>query len=1151
MNGMTPVDAGMFVEPVSIFLSLALLIVFFLMLVVMATFLFYHGQRYMIQPTHSIRMAIDAFKALKQRRDRLNQKKRRVTGEAEGSSPKADDDDVRLPQGDLKAGDAEVLESIEDVGSRIKEFPIHDAPLWICSFIITTCLYIVFLVADLAGKSFHQDPNWLENAILGVVPIIRFLVPFKSTAAAIFFYLFVEYTFMLFTAHVLYRVLGIRHLNLVGEEDPVRRRVHWLWRTCGFIDYRVLDRSSRLWLIRPVMVLVPFLVVVDMMTYFQRLSVWTGGLALTHLFFIALVRVFDETWLYKVKYVYSPRETHARKPLRQLAENVFKSGALDKVPVFLLEIPGSAAGEGFKDLPEIKLPPLARDFLVGMSGSMDSALWGHQAAGWKKVFDDHESVVLCGPRGSGKRTWVRLVALNEVIDNSGGVLRILPDRKTLNEEVEFMRAAAARSGARWNITVFDASTPEFMAIDIARHLPFLVLADPLSIEQVLLSHWDHFGNFWGTLSRIVVEEIDGLSGLQASHFYYLFRRLIVTRAMDNSRPVALCGTCRRITKRMENGIEHLMGIPMSFVIADTAKHVPVLLYGVPYGREGGNGPAAGTDPQVEGMDSRFRFERPASLAVRIGAEIRRQGYEVYYDTRMVPRHDMEREHVLGSWAPVVKPNPDPVKAEASILFVDHENLFNLADDVRHFGALSDGSGDSGAQKQERVHVCFLFFSHDVPVQYYLLHPEKIFSGQQGRIYGNFVFNPDNACLVRRHLEGALGNMPLSRNQLEVIFDKMTLEQLLQEMEQEGSIFQIEQPDHEFTGCYCLREEKGMSQDMDAETLASPALQVVCPGQGKGHPVLKGESELIRSRFYPGRIFLWNGNRYRVSLIWKNLAGAGMLQVETCEDDFVTSKIRSVEIALEGYPFKGRSSLCTVSGGAPFRFGTCPVEGTETIKGFRILGDDLKPISTILYAELEAGRDMSLKWKSEALLVYFPGSDAEENVLKVVASLWSQIIPAFYGGEFLEADVFLTSPLEVGDGQKQPCLCIREFYPDGGIGVIRGQDAAQILRYLNLARGMLKEMPDIESLLSAQADALRIDADLKGRTVDFINRIIPSGQPASDSMPVSQIEEKGGVPGPAGDPAAQLAAIPESCSSEIRQAVDRMEHYKGRLKKASA
>lgn len=1127
MNGMPPIEAGMaMLEPLSIFLSLALLVVFFIMLIIMATFLFYHGQRYMIEPTHSIQMALDAFKALQQRQNELLRKRKREKGDDAGAS-KEEDDIVRLPSEDARAAGGEDPESI-------KAFPIHDAPLWIISFILTTILYIFFLAVDLSGSSFYQDPNWLENVILGNVPIVRYMVPFKSTAVALIFYLFVEFGFMLITAHVLYRALQIRHLNLVGKEDPVRKRVEWLWRTCGFIDYRKLDRSCRLWLIRPVMGLAPFLVAVDMLTYFQRLSVWTGGLALSHLFFIALVRVFDETWLYPVNYEYSSKQTPSKTTLRQLAENIFKSGAVDQVPVFLMEIPGEKDRRELKGLPDVNLPPLAVDFLESMSGK--KKLWGHQAAGWTKVFEEHESVILCGPQGSGKRTWARLTALNEVIYRSGGVLRILPDRESLAEEVVFMNTAIARSGARWNITVFDASSPEFMAIDIAKHPTFLVLADPLSIDQVLLSHWDHFGNFWSTLSRIIVEGISDLTGLQASHFYYLFRRLVVTRALDNSRPVAICGTCERMTKRMENEIEHLMGVHLSFVIADEARSLPVLLYGIPNGPELKETPDAqqsGSKDRV--LDSRLRFERPASMAIRIGAEIRRQGYSVYYGTGMVSRHEMEREHVLGSWAPVTESNPDPVKAAVSILFVNHENLFSLADDIRHFGAFSG----------EQEHVCFLLFSHDAAVQYYILHPEKLFSDFQMRIHGNFIFNPDNRSLIERHIESALGKMPLSQDQLEYIFGRMTLAQLLPDMQKEERISEIDNPEHEFTGCYTLKKKRSPGMDLDA--LASEALEIVRPGQGRGLPVLKGEEELIRSRFYPGRIFLWNGNRYQVSLTGKNLACSGPLQVGACEDDLVTSKMRTVSMKLEAASFGEKSSLCTVSGGKPFRFGTVPVSGTETISGFRILGDDLKPISTTTYADLEGGQEMKLEWKSEVLLLAFPGTDVDERVLELVACLWSEILAAFFGGEFDEPDVFLTPPLPVGDGALKPCLCVREFYPDGGIGVIRAQDPTEILRCLNLARSMLVEVPDIEALLNAHSNTPRIDAELKNKAVEFINLIIPPGQPASDDIPCRELERKGAIAGTdiSGNRQPEL---PESCREVLDQSAAMMEKYRGRLKK---
>ena len=419
-------------------------------------------------------------------------------------------------------------------------------------------------------------------------------------------------------------------------------------------------------------------------------------------------------------------------------------------------------------MPDVDIPPLAEELLYSMTGS--KRLWDHQAAAWKKMFRDQESVILCGPYGSGKKTWARLAAVKEVIQRSGGVLYIMPSRQLLKAEVNAFRAAIKNSSVRFNIAVYDASAPEFLSQDAAKDIPLLVLADPDSIGDVLLKHWRQFSTFWCVLSRIIISDISELTSVRAGNFYYYLRRLMIIRQQENSRAIKICGLCSRITAAMEDEIEKLLGMSMSFITADSAPAVPVMFYGI----------QSGTEDDIEAdQDIEFIFSRPASLATMLGAGIRKEGFNVYYDPQLVTRHRLEHEHTMGSWSPMVQPNPDPLSAATSILYVDQHNLFDVIGAVRHYGALS----------AEGCHVCFLLFSHNPLVQYFLLHPEKFMPGATQQMYRHLIFYHRNRVLIKRHIEESLENMPMDLPQLTTIFGN----EIREIIDKELSLIHISEP----------------------------------------------------------------------------------------------------------------------------------------------------------------------------------------------------------------------------------------------------------------------------------------------------------------------------------------------------------------------
>ena len=1128
-------DTGAFI------LALMLLPLFFVLLVILGTVLFYHGKRYMSEPRHSVRIAIEAFTFLaKQRKARMQKLKRETPSQSVApedgktnllTEKMVDEEGIRLPAEDYDALPQDAPTSIRKTGDLpvFERFPIHDAPLWIFSFIIILIGYIICITVDITVRPAQAGAYWLEMLILGNMPLIRHIIPLPRPMIALIFYLLFNYALLLLCGAILARVLQMNTLHLLTKEHFLRKATLWMWRVCGFIDYRKLDRSIRIWLIYPTLILGCLIIAVDLFGYFQRLEVWAGGLAMIHLFFISLVRVFDETWMYPVKFEHQPHKVHRKTSLNSLAENVFRSGALKNVPVFLLEITPQKAS--LSDVPVIEIPPLTKDFLQGMTGG--EQLWEHQAVGWKKIFTDRASAILCGPHGSGKRTWARLIAVNEVISLSGGVLYVLPDRRRLEEEVAVMRQAIANSGLRFNLAVFDASSPEFLSLDVAKHLPLLVLADPDSIGNVFLKHWGQFSNFWRMLSRVIVSDISQLNSIRASNFYYLLRRLLVIRDCENSRPIQICGTCSRISKAIENEIEELLGASMSFITADAAPAVPIRLYGIQStAADEKNGTPDAFTPGASGREEHFKLIRPASLATMLGAGIRKEGFNVYYDPCIISRHELEREHTLGSWSPIVGPNPNPLEAATSILFVDQHNLFEIMESIRHYGATA-GEGS---------HVCFLLFSHNPVVQYFLLNSDKLMPGSQQRTYGSFTFNPNNLLLQERHIEEALNSMPMSLSQLSAVFGKEIVYTVLADMIRDEWVEEIRQPEHPSAGCFILRN-RHFPEDIDADTVVSRPMEVVDLSQNLRSVVLKGEPACIQSRYYPGRVFMHDGERYVVRRIQTGETGTAIVEVNACENDVLTTKIRSLDIDFKETDFKASSAICAVSGGNAFQIGVVRATICERIHGYMTWGANLKPVSIFLYGD-QGHNDVVLSTENDVFLISLENNLPERDVLELIVNLWTAFVPSLLFGASDNIDIFLHETT-AQDGSKLSYIAIRELYP-GGVGILEKHDERQIMSYFSLARDMIKTLPDIGLFLGPfgfRETLLNVNDDLREKTTAFIDTIIPADYSALKELNADRDAEKASGTTTCFTAIPSYEGLPDYCVASLQAAIKIMEEVK--------
>lgn len=1065
----------------------------FCMLVLLGLFLYQHGKSYLIEPKHSIRIALETFAALfKLHRSRLAKSKRNKTGAYTGEpnrTPPPPDNPVPphtqrtgigLPVADREIED---IAAPSDTAPRgLQPFPIHDAPLWVLSYLLVVITYLIFLGIDVWGTTrLEMPPYWLEVLLLGHMPILRHVVPLTHPLWALLFYLIVNYLFLLFLGHLLSRLMRVKQLHLMHEAHPLRRLVQKLWRSCGFIDFRVLDHSARLWFTRPVLLLGGIVVASDLLAFVNRITVAPGGLAVLHLFFVATVRMFDETWLYPVTFDHTTYQRHPKTPLDQLADNLYKNGFVSMPPEPIGTLDPARYVQ--RDAPVVELPPLVKDFLVSLCGSR--TLWEHQAVAWKKVAQDGAGTILCGPSGSGKRTWSRIVAINEIIYGAGGSLLILPNRQRLKEAFYQLRNSIDKSAARWNLTVFDASSPTFLALDIAKHSPRLVLADPNSIDHVLLRHQDRFTSFWRLLSRIIVDEISLLSSVNASNFYYLLRRLDAVRARENSKPAALCGTCAKVSLHIEDEIEKLLGAPMRFVIADTAPAIPVKLYFIQPSaiimeqETDGQGQIAPAHPNGDGT---FDLSRPFSLVDRAVAGIRNEGHDVYIDASLTTRHETERAHTLGSWTPITGPATDHLHAATSVVLVDDHNLYSIQDDVRHFGMLS----------REYMHVCFLFLGGNPAVPHLLSSKSLLGNSPLNRTGAMFAFNPSNPLLIERHMEAAIDNAPMSPKQLRQIFGNTIVDSFLPEMVRDERIEEIQQTDHPHAGCYLLRDRR-FPLALDADTIETPAIEIVCPSRKEEPLLLRGEARCVRSMYYPGRTFMCGAERFVITVPAKFDNAPSTIQAAAAEGETFTSKIRSIACQWEPTDRMPRRKRCNLPGGLPLLIGTVSGTVKEFVFGYNTWKAGPCLIHTVRYDHRPDGQCIEISGQYQMLAVSFECPDPPLPVLRLLVLLWRTIIPTLFEDPFDTPDVFISEPPPPVSETEKAVIFLRDLYP-GGAGALNRHDAHQICQYLTLCRDMLSSLANIAQLLKpydTDHHPLQIDDALVRQTIDFITSVVPT------------------------------------------------------------
>jgi DEAD/DEAH box helicase domain-containing protein len=145
--------------------------------------------------------------------------------------------------------------------------------------------------------------------------------------------------------------------------------------------------------------------------------------------------------------------------------------------------------------------------------------WAHQAAMAEHAHQG-KNVIIATPAASGKSLGYLLPALTAVL-SGGTVLYLAPTRALAADQV---RAVQALGIAGVCAAVVDGDTPGGER-ERARARANYVLTTPDMLHHVLLPRHSRWGEFFGRLEYVIVDECHGYSGVFGSHVAHVLRRL--------------------------------------------------------------------------------------------------------------------------------------------------------------------------------------------------------------------------------------------------------------------------------------------------------------------------------------------------------------------------------------------------------------------------------------------------------------------------------------------------------------------------------------------------------------------------------------------------------------------------------------------------
>jgi DEAD/DEAH box helicase domain-containing protein len=508
----------------------------------------------------------------------------------------------------------------------------------------------------------------------------------------------------------------------------------------------------------------------------------------------------------------------------------------------------------FAPLPPAVDPDLSAD----LADKGIRELYAFQRVCFDRACDGY-NVTVVSPTASGKSLAFQLPVLDHLLKHPGATALFLYPTKALIEDQLAKLREMERCMARINTAVYDGDTDPDARRQL-RKFGRLILSNPDSLHYSILPHHESWSRFMRGLAFIVVDEGHYYHGVLGSHMALLLRRLRRLANFYGAHPVFFV-TSATIDE------------PGKFASQLTGELVHnVDSSGAPKGQQ----TLLLFNPRIVDKQNNIRksvmkealwlFQRAVQEDVRtIVFTKSRQEAELLY--KYVRDAGAGKGQRLGDrvatyragYLPAVRRGIEHRLSSGELTGVIATNALELGIDIGHLdvsitagypGSVTSLFQQMGRAGRERDHSLSVFVASSNPLDQYVVQTPGFLSS--GR-FGTPTINPGNEYILRAHLRCAAYELPL-RAVIDVEYFGPQYTPLVEQLEADGKL----RP----RGPLVVSTETYPHQFVSLRTLSDKRYHIL--NQSDGQVIEEADAYKVIEEFYPGAIFLHQGDSYLVT-----------------------------------------------------------------------------------------------------------------------------------------------------------------------------------------------------------------------------------------------------------------------------------------------
>lgn len=806
----------------------------------------------------------------------------------------------------------------EDTGGHLERlFPtsvhadlaIHDAPLWLISYMSLLALVAIYNVirffTSTAGthaqgiaaseKLINFDflaqnvQNFLQKAVGTALPSLN------GYLLSLLFYTLILTLLLMILAKVYFHLLKLNQLQVLGKSSEAYVKTEKLWNVLGFSHTTRLEHGVSQYLLFPGALYFVVTLVLDYYVFMGKIQIADLHFAMMHLFYIFVPRFFSELFDFPVHFVRRLRQEKHKVPWSILPDWLKEAGvlpvnAVKTVPAWEQEEMVADSSEFVKARQYLETP-FYKDVLntLGISD-----LYRHQYRVWELSNIQKKNLIMATPFNSGRTTVALLSVLQEAAVNGNGVLYLHPDREAVTAAYEQFCSILKKTIYFRYVSVFNMTEPGFLSQPWEDRFPQVLFADFSSLEKHLLSSWQARDLFFENLKLTVLEDMEQTAGITATNLYFFFKRFSHLKRKQTDMKVRYLLTLPPVFNNYDI-FETLLSTSFTYMEIDTFLHP--------------NGTEVYT---LSGDDSVQKNEKSPNYLPDITGKLLKGGYYPVVFSDTVTEYQI--------WQGL-KENDIPLRLKSFYRFFTGRKQVSVLD-VRFNNVLrllqqAKGIGEDYVNPSARI---FAVYGADPFLEF--LFENQLHGKEADK--GSFVFSDSNQNIATETITTLLSVTPLEWWELCGIFGERLVTRVFKKLRNKGVL--LSDADQKY---YIAQ---GVSET-DFHTAAQNTKQVVLVKEDETEDLFTIDALQARSFLYPGKIFTHMGKRLKVPLkIYDELEWSKTIELQPLNDFLQTNKKAQYELDILFSP-NDRLLECR-QGSLPFYYFSTSLRIKEEIYGYR-------------------------------------------------------------------------------------------------------------------------------------------------------------------------------------------------------------------------